>query len=85
MGSGISGVNDVKPYDDVNGTIVGGDYFLYAIIAPTGREQTRFYSDSDDNALTRYREYLEYIYRNCREDIMELIYGKGEWELRQLF
>lgn len=74
----------MKVYDDVNGTIVGGDYFLYAVIAPNGKEQTKFYSDNDDNALTRYREYLADIRRNCRKDIIELIYGKGEWELRQL-
>ena len=75
----------MQPYDDVNGIIVGGDYSLYSIVAPNGREQTRFYADNDDNALIRYRDYLGDIRHHCREDVMELIYGGGAWELRQLF
>ena len=76
----------LRHFDDVNGVIIGDVYLTYAVISPSGRMQKQFWAKGDKEAVPLFREWKAERLAECsgREDIMEMIYGKGEWEVRQL-
>jgi hypothetical protein len=81
----------MKNFDDVNGIIIGGDAQLVGLVAPNGKEQIKKYIDSNIDpkqwGVTIKNELLS---EPCGTgnplsfypDIVESIYGSGEWSVR---
>jgi hypothetical protein len=83
--------NKMKNFDDVNGTIIGDILHKIALVAPNGKEQIKNNVDNEFDAKEwAENEKNRLLSEPCGNgkslssypDIVEQIYGKGEWSLR---
>lgn len=66
--------------DDVNGTIVGGDYLMCRLVYD-GRTQKEFLARTDDEALQVAKHWKSEIMSSCGLAVGE-IYPEDKWKLR---
>ena len=72
-----------NPYsENVLGTVIGPISHRYRVIQPNGTIRP-FWAESKDEAIEIRQRMIDQAKDGCRQDIFELIYGKGEWKLEE--